>query len=56
MSPTPDYAELDTNRRALLDHAEILADGHAVSGLKGNALDMEVANILTLLIQALEKA
>lgn len=55
MTEAPDYAYLATNRSALIDHAALLADGHAVSGMKGNALDMEVANILQLLIDELEK-
>ncbi len=51
----PDYKVLEKDVRLLIDHAEMLAEGHGVSGLKGNRLAMDVANTITLLIDEIER-
>jgi hypothetical protein len=51
----PDWPKLEKDRPALLAYADELAEGHMVSGMKGNALDMAVANCIAALLAIVEE-
>ena len=48
----PDYEAMRADYDALIAHADMLADGQGTDGMKGNALSMDIANTLSLLIEA----